>query len=93
MKTRNLTYSRIRNDPINFRIHGNSFRDFKNEDGIQNVISPNSFDQILIFCTPRMQKWAKKLKKLKDSQIVVSRQFDLLENSRVHFHRKEHLNL
>ena len=31
MKTRNLTWSRARNDPINYRIQGFLFRDFKNE--------------------------------------------------------------
>ena len=93
MKTRNLTQSRARNDPINCQIYGFSFRDFKNEDGIYDVISPNFLDQILISCTPRMLKGAKKLKKSKDSQIVVSREFDLLKNLRIHFCRKEHLNL
>ena len=56
MTTRNLTQSRARNDPINHQSHGFSFRDFENEDGIQDVISPNSFDQILISCTPRTRK-------------------------------------
>ena len=31
MKTRNLTQSRARNDPINYRIQDFSFRDFKNK--------------------------------------------------------------
>ena len=42
MKTRNQTQSRTQNDAINRRIHGYSFRDFKDEDGIQDMISPNS---------------------------------------------------
>ena len=52
MKTRNLTQSCTRNDPINRRIHGFSFRDFEDEDDIQDVISPYSPDQILISNTP-----------------------------------------
>ena len=63
----NLTQSRARNDPINRRIHSYSFRDFEDEDGVQDVISPYSLDQILISNTPRTQKRVKKLKKSKDS--------------------------
>ena len=73
MKTRNLTQSRARNDAINGRIHGFSFRDFEDEDRIQDVISPYLFDQFLISYTPRTRKRVKKVKKSKDSQIVVSR--------------------
>ena len=69
------------------------FSNFKDEDGIQDVISPYSLDQILISNTARMQKRVKKLKKSKDSHIVVSRQFDLLENPIIVFRRKEHSNL
>ena len=85
MKTCNLTQSHTRNDIINCRIHGFSFRDFEDEDDIQDMISPYSLDQFLISNTPWMQKRVKKLKKSKDSQIVVSRQFDLLENPRLSF--------
>ena len=56
METHNLTQSRAQNDLINRRIHGFSFRNFENEDGIQDVISPNSLDQILISYTPRTHK-------------------------------------
>ena len=93
MKTCTLTQSHARNDPINHRIHGFSFYDFEDEDGVQDVISPYSFDQILISNTPWTQKWVKKLKKSKDSQIVVSRQFDLLKNLRMIFRCEEHSNL
>ena len=55
MKTHNLTQSRARNDPINRRIHGYSFRDFEDKDDIQDMISPYSLDQILISNTPRMR--------------------------------------
>ena len=92
MKTCNLTQSRAQNDPINRRIHG-SFRDFKDKDGVQDVISSYSLDQILISNTPRTRKWVRKLKKSKDSQILVSRQFDLLKHPRVVFCREEHYNL
>ena len=93
MKIHNLTQSCARNDPINRRIHGFSFCDFEDEDDIQDVISPYSLNQILISSTHRTQKRVNKLKNSKDSQIVVSRQFDLLENPRVIFHREEHSNL
>ena len=93
MKKRNLTQSRARNDPINRWIHGYSFRDFKDKDDIQDVISPYSVDQILISNTPRMRKRVKKLKKSKDSQIVVSRQLDLLENPRIVFPCELQFNL
>ena len=65
MKTRNLTQSRAQNDTINRQIHGFSFCNFKDEDGIQNVIYPHSLDQILISNTPRTQKRLKKLKNQK----------------------------
>ena len=93
MKTCNLTQSHAQNDPIHCRIHGFSFHDFEDEDGVQDVISPYSLDQILISNTARTRKRVKKLKKSKDSQIVVSRQFDLLENPRMVLRRKEHSNL
>ena len=79
MKTRNLTQSSTRNDPINHRIHGFSFRDFEDEDDIQDVISPYSLDQFLISNTPRTRNHVKKVKKSKKSQIVVSRQFDFTQ--------------
>ena len=82
MKTHNLTQSHARNDPINRRIHGFSFRDFKDEDGIQDVISPYSIDQYLISNTLRTRKRVKKVKKSKDYQIVVSRQFDFIQKSK-----------
>ena len=44
----------------------------KTKFGIQDVISPYSLDQFLISNTPRTQKHVKKVKKSKDSQIVVS---------------------
>ena len=73
MKTRNLTQSRARNDPTNCRIHGYLFRNFEEEDGIKDVISLYSLDQILISFTPRSWERVKKLKILKDSHIVVYR--------------------
>ena len=85
MKTCNLTQSCTQNDPINRRIHGFSFRDFEYEDGIQDVISPYSLDQFLISNTPRTQKHVKKVKKSKDSQILVSRQFDFSRKSKAGF--------
>ena len=93
MKTCNLTQSRARKDRINHRIYGYSFRDFEDEDDIQDVISPYSLDQILISNTPLMRKQVEKLKKLKYSQIVVFRQFDFLKNSRMLLCHEEHSNL
>ena len=42
MKTRNLTQSSLRNDPINRRMHGFSFCIFEDEIEVQDVISPLS---------------------------------------------------
>ena len=92
-KTCDLTESYARNDPINFRIYVYSFRDFEDEDGIQDVISPYSLDQILISNTPQTRKRVKKLKKSKDFHIVVSRKFDLLKNPRMILRREEYSNL
>ena len=82
MKTRNLTQSRDRNDRINRRIHGYSFRDLEDEDGIQDIISSYSFDQFLISNTSRMRKHIKKAKKSKDSEIMVSRYFNFTQKSK-----------
>ena len=59
---------------------------------IHSAISKTKME-FLISNTPRMQKRVKKVKKSKDSQIVASRQFNLLENPRVDFRREEHSNL
>ena len=48
MKTRNLTQISLRNDPINRRMHGFSFRVFEDKIDVQDVISPLFFDQTLI---------------------------------------------
>ena len=85
MKTRNLTQSSPQNDPINRRMHGFSFRDFKDEDGVQDMISPYPLDQFLISSTPRTQKRVEKGKKSIDSRILVSRQFDFTQKSKGKF--------
>ena len=46
MKTRNLTQSSLRNDPINRRMHGFSLHIFEDEVEVQDVITPQSLDQI-----------------------------------------------
>ena len=46
MKTRNLTKSSLRNDPINRRMQGFSFRVFEDEVEVQEVISPKYLNQI-----------------------------------------------
>ena len=50
--------------------------------GIQDVISPYSFDQFLISNAPRMRKHVKKAKKSNDSRSVVSREFDFIRKSK-----------
>ena len=89
MKTWNLTQSSLRNDPINCRMHGFSFHVFEDKIEVEDVISPRSFVQILISSTPWTQKWVKNGKKSNGTQIVVSRQFDYLENSRAVFSIEE----
>ena len=48
MKSRNLTQSSLRNDPINRRMQGFLFQIFEDESGVQDVISSFSFNQSLI---------------------------------------------
>ena len=59
MKSRNLTQSSLRNDPINRRMQGFSFRVSEDESGVQDVISSFSFDQSLISSIQLKQKWVK----------------------------------
>ena len=59
MKSRNLTQSSLRNDPINRRMQGLSFRIFEDESGVQDVISSFSFDQNLISSIQLKRKWVK----------------------------------
>ena len=54
----------------------------KTKIGIQAVISPYSLDQFPISNAPRTRKHVQKAKKSKDSQIVVSRQFDFTRKSK-----------
>ena len=85
MKTRNLTQSSLRNDPINHRMHGFSLRVFEDEIEVQDVISPQSLDQIPISSILWTRKRVKNARKSIGAQIVVSKQFDYLENSRAVF--------
>ena len=91
MKTSNITQSSPRNDPINRRMHGYSFRDFGDEDGVQDVISPCHLDQFSISSTPSTRKRVKKGKKSIDSRIVVSRQFDFTLKSKGKFRSRRTL--
>ena len=50
--------------------------------GIQDMISPNSLDQVLILSTPWTRKRTKKAKKSINSRIVVSTQFDFPRKSK-----------
>ena len=63
MKTHNLTQSSLRNDPINRRTHGFSFRVFEDDIEVQDVISPKSLYQTLISSIPWMRKCIKNTKK------------------------------
>ena len=63
MKTRNQTQSSLRNDPINFHMHGFSFRIFEDKMEVQDVISPKSLNQTLISSIPWMRKCIKNTKK------------------------------
>ena len=81
MKTRNLTQSTLRNDPINRRMHGFSFRIFKDEIEVQDVISPLSFDQIMISSILWMRKCIKNTRNQMAHESGVGT-FEFLENSR-----------
>ena len=59
MKSRNLTQSSLRNDLINRRMQGFSFRIFEDESGVQDVISSFSFDQSLISRIQLKRLWVK----------------------------------
>ena len=59
MKSRNLTQSSLRNDPINRRMQGYSFWIFEDEDGVQDVISSSSFNQSLILSIQLKRKRVK----------------------------------
>ena len=85
MKTHNLTQISLWNDPINRRIYGFSFRNFEDEDGIQDMIFPYPLDRFSISSTPWTRKRVKKGKKSIDSRIVVSRQFDFTQKSKGKF--------
>ena len=85
MQIHNLTQSHARNDTINCRIHGFSFRDFEDKDGIQDVISHYSLDQFLISNTPRTQKRVKKVKISKTLRFWCLDSSILIENPRVVF--------
>ena len=67
MKTCNLTQSSPRNDPINCWMHGFSFHDFEDEDGVQDVISSYPLNQFLISNAPRTRKCFKNAKESNDA--------------------------
>ena len=69
MKTHNLTQSSLRNDRINRRMHGFSFRVSEDEIEVQDVISPRSLDKILISSIPWTRKRVKNMNKSNGTQI------------------------
>ena len=81
MKTRNLTQSSLQNDPINSRMHGFSFRIFKDEIEVQDVISFLSLDQTLISSILRCRN-ALRTQEIQWHMKLVSALFEFLEISR-----------
>ena len=67
MKTCNLTQSCAQNDPINRWIHGFSFHNFEDKDGVEDLISPYPLDQFSISNAPQTRKCVKKRKKSSDA--------------------------
>ena len=57
IKTHNLTQISLRNDPINRRMQGFSFRIFEDESGIQDGNSSNSIDQTMNLSIQWKRKW------------------------------------
>ena len=55
----NLTQSSLRNDPINRRMQGYSFRIFEDEDGVQDANSSFSFNKSSILSIHWKRKWVK----------------------------------
>ena len=94
MKTRNLTQSNLRNDPINRRMHGFSFHVFEDEIEVQDVISPRSLDQILISNIPWTQKRVKNINKSNGTRIVCldSSNFSKIQRRSFHSRRTVYLN-
>ena len=74
-------------------MHGFSFHVFEDKDGVQDVISPRSLDQISISNTPRMRKCIKKRFKPMDAWIGVSKQFDFTQKSKGILVHEEQFNL
>ena len=62
----------------------------KTKVGIQEVISPYSFDEIVILSTPWMQKLILKRRKARDSRIEMSKQIDYSKHSRMVYIVEEH---
>ena len=66
MKSRNLTQISLRNDPINRRMQGFSFRIFEDKSGVQDVISSFSFNKSLI---SRIQLKRKRVKNTLEQRV------------------------
>ena len=88
MKTRNLTQSSLRNDPINRWMHGFSFHIFEDKIEVQDVISPRSLDQIQISSIPWMRKRVKKMKKSNDTRIGCLDNLNFLKIQGRNFHSR-----
>ena len=89
--SRNLTQSSLRNDPINCRMQGYSFRIFEYEDGVQDVNSSFSFNQILILSNQWKRKWVKNAleQTTRDFMDYIWRIWRLIANTS--FRREEHI--
>ena len=90
-KLRNLTQSGPRNDPINRRMQGYSFRIFEDEDEVQDVNSSFSLDQILILSIHWKRKWVKNaLEQTTRDLELLYKEYSKIERERV-LRREEHV--
>ena len=89
MKTRNLTQSSLRNDPINRWMHGFSFWVFEDKIEVQDVISPLSLDKTLILSISWMQKCIKNTRNQLAHEIGVWTVWISQNFKRPSFHREE----
>ena len=79
MKTRNLTQSSLRNDPINHRMHGFSFRVFEDEIEVQDVISPSISQSKSDFKHSLDAETSQEHEEIKWHSKLVSGQFEFLK--------------
>ena len=91
MKSRNLTQSRLRNDPINRWMQDFSFRIFEDESGVQDVISSFSFDRSLISSIQLKRKRVKNTMKQTTHDLVEYTLRIWRNFANAFFRREEHI--